>query len=317
MLVSCDWAHNEEKQVFYNGQTFIDKKELKEGDTVVCENIPLKLSKGFLKNNIEVLRVHQNLVADYREEKGLEKTDEGDAILIYMYYKEYPKDFKVYNGQSTLQNLYVGFKTLQKTKVTYHNRFFSDDAKMNKDIEKAFKSLSRNFIKEATKELQKYPIYTEFLVNIKGIGKNTAPGLISYIGDINKFPTVSKLWAYAGLHLKDGKAPKLRKGQNANWNGKFRSLLLGIVADSFIKQRTPKYRNIYDKEKEKLSKKEYPVGYLHKDFNFKKKKGGYCYKETDTKLTKLHIDKRARRKMMQIFVRDLYNKWKEIEKRKK
>jgi len=84
---------------------------------------------------------------------------------------------------------------------------------------------------------------------------------------------------------------------------------LGIIADSFVKKRTPKYRDIYDKAKAKLVLKEYPEGYLKEHFKGK-------YKDTDIKLTKLHIDKRARRKMMQIFVRDLYNKWKEIEKRK-
>lgn len=89
-----------------------------------------------------------------------------------------------------------------------------------------------------------YPIYS-WLKDIKGISYLLSAKLISYI-DISKSPTVSSLWAYAG------QAPDSRKkkGKKSNWNQELKMICFQI-GDSFIKQRTPKYREIYDIEKAK------------------------------------------------------------------
>ena len=56
---------------------------------------------------------------------------------------------------------------------------------------------------------QLQPIYTEFLSRIKGIGPVLGAGFPAYLVTPGRFATVSKLWAYCGLHTEqrteDGK----------------------------------------------------------------------------------------------------------------
>lgn len=66
---------------------------------------------------------------------------------------------------------------------------------------------------------------------------------------------VRSLWHYLGLHVVDGRSPKKRKGQRADWSPVGRTIVLmpGGIADSIIKLRTPVYRDEYDAQKERLS----------------------------------------------------------------
>ena len=73
---------------------------------------------------------------------------------------------------------------------------------------------------------------------------------------------------------------KKKKGEKANWNQKLKSHCYQLV-DCFIKQRTPKYREIYDKEKDKQIKNGIKKGHAHN---------------------------RAIRKVAKVFLRDLFNK---------
>lgn len=59
------------------------------------------------------------------------------------------------------------------------------------------------------------------------------------------------LWHYLGLHTVEGRLPKLRKGVQGDWNTKARTLILGPdgLRDQIVRQRTPKYRTIYDEAK--------------------------------------------------------------------
>jgi hypothetical protein len=85
---------------------------------------------------------------------------------------------------------------------------------------------------------------SKWLLEIKGIKHVLAAKLLAYI-DFSRTLGVGKLWAYAGLTPNSKKA----KGKTANWNQELRMICCGQIADSFIKQRTPKYRAIYDAEK--------------------------------------------------------------------
>jgi hypothetical protein len=61
-----------------------------------------------------------------------------------------------------------------------------------------YSSIENDIMKEMTSELNRYPI-SRWLLAHRGIGTVFAAGLIAYIGDIEKFGTVSKLWQYAGM----------------------------------------------------------------------------------------------------------------------
>jgi len=144
------------------------------------------------------------------------------------------------------------------------------------EIKKAIESLKNN------KEL---PI--EFLLRIKGISYITVAKLISYI-NIEKTKSVSALWRYSGLdptRIKRSKQISKEKAKEFG-NPYLKKELLKIIADQFIIQKTPKYIDIYNIEKQK---------------------------ELQKGLTKLHAHNRAKRKMIKIFIKDLYNNWKSIQ----
>jgi len=143
---------------------------------------------------------------------------------------------------------------------------------------------SKQLEKICKKEIIKYfkikenqiPIY-KWLISIKDISNILAAQLLANI-DIKKTPGITNLWSYAGLKPGDNK----KKGNKCNWNHTLKNICY-LISDGFVKQRTPKYRNAYDKEKEKQLKNELPKG---------------------------HADNRARRKAVKIFLKDLYLQWK-------
>lgn len=147
--------------------------------------------------------------------------------------------------------------------------------------------------------IESHPIYWDFLKKIRGIGPVLSSNIIKSFGYCERFDMVSALWKYCGLHVVDGKAPKRAKGEKIDWNPKLRTMCWKI-ADSFIKGNSPVYRQIYDSEKEKQFSLRFPKGELRKRYNSRGKDGPY--KEDDLQLSKGHVDNRARRKMVKIFL---------------
>lgn len=131
------------------------------------------------------------------------------------------------------------------------------------------------------------PIYADFLQDVEGIGHILAGGLIAWIGDIGRFATISKLWAYSGLHCdEEGKAVVRKTGEQTNWNVKLKTHLWKI-GESFVKSKG-RYRGLYDKYREREDK-EHP------------------------ELSKLHRYNRAKRKVVKIFLSNLWVRWRELE----
>jgi len=133
--------------------------------------------------------------------------------------------------------------------------------------------------KQIEEEVKKYPLI-EWLTSIKGISYNTSAYLISHI-DISRSTHVSDLWRYCGLdatHIKRMKKITQEEAKKFGHPG-LKKELLGIVADNFIKQRTPLYREVYDSEK---------------------------LRQSNIVKTKMHAHRRAIRKMMKIFLQHYY-----------
>lgn len=67
---------------------------------------------------------------------------------------------------------------------------------------------------------------------------------------------VRSLRHYLGLHVVDGRSPRLRKGVQGDWNTKGRTLVLAPdgLADQIIKHRTEPYRSLYDETKARLER---------------------------------------------------------------
>jgi len=164
--------------------------------------------------------------------------------------------------------------------------------------------------KEILEEVEKYPIWREWLMDVKGIGPCLAGGLLAWIGDIGKFPTVSKLWAYCGLHVVDGMAPRKKRGAKVTWNPKLRTHAWKI-GQSFMKVGGY-YKELYKKIKSEYLEK---MGKYIEDPSLCPK-----YKDCVKRLRKRsqpacrgHIDAMSRRKTVKIFLQHLWVKWRELE----
>lgn len=164
-------------------------------------------------------------------------------------------------------------------------------------------------------EVQKFPIYTEFLSKVKGCGPSMAAVIISCI-DINKAVYASKMVQYAGLNpgMKRGKkkdsdgniietdelvrGDKPTKGYLLPYNAFLKTKLMGVLAGCMIKANS-QYRIYYDNMKERLSNSDRTVN------------GKPDKKWKDE--TKGHINMASQRYMIKMFLQDVYQVWRELE----
>ena len=148
------------------------------------------------------------------------------------------------------------------------------------------RKLERTYQKRMMEYVEKESIYTEWLVNIKGISAILTANMLKCAGYCERFPHVASLWKMSGLNVVDGKAPKKTKGQTLGFNPQMRTLSY-LIGDSFVKKRTEPYRGIYDAEKvrqKELVDNEAP----------------------NAPESLLHADLRARRKMVKTFWEHYY-----------
>jgi len=62
------------------------------------------------------------------------------------------------------------------------------------------------------------------------------------------------VWHYLGLHVVNGRSPRKQKGQQADWDPLGRTAVLQPdgIADAIVRNRVPRYRDIYDDSKARL-----------------------------------------------------------------
>jgi hypothetical protein len=71
---------------------------------------------------------------------------------------------------------------------------------LHSNTEKKLEAVERGFVEDLKKLVKFHVVWDRWLKDVNGIGTVLAAGLIAY-ADARKFDSVSKLWAYAGLHL--------------------------------------------------------------------------------------------------------------------
>lgn len=103
---------------------------------------------------------------------------------------------------------------------------FFDEKKASDVILKALKAEESSAERALAKATEKLAIYTEVLRKVEGCGVVIASGIISSIIDIRRFQTNTKLKAFMGVHvLPDGRFPRKRTGEVANWKNEARQAL--------------------------------------------------------------------------------------------
>jgi hypothetical protein len=146
---------------------------------------------------------------------------------------------------------------------------------------------------------------------VPGIGPSIAGALIASIGDMRKFPTEAKFWAFCGLHTlkSDGKKfepgeqplggimARRRTGQLSNWQPKARQALY-LLADQF-NRRPGSYWGQKLIENKKAYRLKHPEA-------VKNEAGKLRYNDG-------HIHKMALWKTLRQFTRWLYREWTRLE----
>lgn len=204
-----------------------------------------------------------------------------------------------------------------------------------KDILANTKSFEKEIQKRLTNEIKAYPLYSDYLLNIQGIGVILSAGIMAYIENVGRFKNISSLWQYAGLGMNtfcnkcnkptyvevkyDTKtAKRLRPmkqcdkcgsdtvsmrqkrttGYQSNYNDKFK-VLCWKIASSFVKQSAAKsgYRRIYDQVKADEHTK-HPETVI---INGKKTQNDG------------HLHNKAMRKTVKIFLSHIWTTWRQME----
>jgi hypothetical protein len=156
------------------------------------------------------------------------------------------------------------------------------------------------------KLLDEFPIWSEFLVNVKGVGPTMGAVIISEL-DPHKAQYVSSFWKYAGIDVgQDGKGRSRKKEhlvdctymdaegneqikKGITFNPFLKTKLVGVLAGSFLKAKAD-YADIY-------------YNYRNRLLNHPEHK----------EKTKLHQHRMANRYMIKIFLMNLWTTWRRLE----
>lgn len=190
------------------------------------------------------------------------------------------------------------------------------------DLVKPWVKIHDQVITAAAKQLKGVPIYEGWLKHVRGIGPKLAVQFIALIQPIGDFPNVAKLWAYAGYAVgDDGRAVRRQAGKQSRWNPDLKKL--GFQAgDCWIKlKRTDKetgellddggpFRVLFDRYKLK-DRAAHPekMPLLNKAGKQEVDRSG----KLRWKYNDAHINNRARRYAIKIFLALLWQAWREME----
>lgn len=253
------------------------------------------------------IQTGNRIVASFRDKLGIEPSQAeeevpaGENIL-----KELRAEYKLITD---------GVKRITKAFKPQSNLLTTlGEVKLIEAYEHLMKS-EESHVKLIESELANYPIYTQWLANVRGCGPLMAGVILSEI-DITKCNSISALWAYCGLDvvvttneetgeiIEEGRSRKkhhLKPKQYTNRDGEImdtvgitfnpflKTKLVGVLGSVFIKLGGP-YREIYD-------------GYKHRLENHPK----------HAEKTKGHRHNMAVRYMVKEFLADLWTEWRTIE----
>lgn len=190
-----------------------------------------------------------------------------------------------------------------------HLRKNQKEDKTTEELEEELKKLESFVDKIVADKIETHPAYHWFS-RVKGIGKENIAKVVGLIDPV-KAPHVSSLWKWAGLHVQDGKALKRERGKKLDYNSELRSMCWRL-ASSLMRARG-KYYSYYISQKKLETQKYENLGWTIVPSNRLPKKAGKKY-EPEGIISLGHIDNRAKRKMIKLFLSHLWAVWREAVK---
>jgi hypothetical protein len=134
-----------------------------------------------------------------------------------------------------------------------------------RDLEAAERAVNRQLAR-----LSRRHFLSGWIEATPGIGLPGFGRLIAVTGALDRFATTSKLWAYLGMHVQDGMAPRRRRGQRSAWSVQGR-VVCHQLARSIVRARRSRYREAYDRKKAEYLARDRrgpsacPFGQTHRD----------------------------------------------------
>lgn len=186
-------------------------------------------------------------------------------------------------------------------------------------------AVEKQLQKEFRNQLQNFEIHKR-LIAVKGVAETLSAQLIAIIQDPRRFKTVSKLWKYAGLGLReDGSIQKRVKGGKVDYNPRLKTLCWKLT-DSWIKHHNGYYGKLLKEFKADEERKNKPfkvkkqdaIGYIVAESGVGIPKGTKVKKNNLKKIKKdeflvirckSHILNRARRRVAKRFLAQLWATW--------
>jgi len=192
-----------------------------------------------------------------------------------------------------------------------------------------FLETEKDMVKTVSKTVLDFPIYTNYLANIKGIGPLSAAILIATL-DPYRARHCSSFQACAGIdvvHIEDDKGNVVGIGRNNHkeclvtrkyldkhgkeqeklsitYNPFLKSKLLGVIVPNLIKAKNELYYPTY---------LDYKARQIEKYSTITGMKDGKPVREYQGGMTLRHIDNRAKRYAAKWFLNDLWNFWRKQE----
>jgi len=161
--------------------------------------------------------------------------------------------------------------------------------------------------------LAKQHIMADWVEACPGLGYGGFARIVGVTGDFMLFPNVAKVWAYMGMHVINGHAPKREKGVKGNWSPQGR-VVAHQIGDSIVKLGRGRYREMYDSKKAeylarpRLGDSGCPMmGQVHKD---KTGKVLACVKPGENgNETSAHLHNAAMRVAVKELLKDMWVEW--------
>ena len=163
------------------------------------------------------------------------------------------------------------------------------------------------------------PVWT-WITSIRGMASGSLPAqLLAQIDDPGKFETISKLWAFSGWAVRDGKIDRCERGKTAPYNRTLKSTCY-LCVQQFVYQQTPVYSDLYYEEKDRQLQL-HPVPICSKCGGAAVQVGqqwrcGECGQKNTNhalKYTPGHIDAMAKRKVAKIFLQHVWLVWRQCD----
>lgn len=157
---------------------------------------------------------------------------------------------------------------------------------------------------------RQYPIFTEWIGPcVKGVAETLTAGLIAGIRDISRFDTVSKLWKYCGVGLREGDVIQKRvKGQKIDYSP-FLKTLCWKLGEQFVKigdrgyygQKYQEFKAHEQKKAQAAGLKILPQAEIDK------------LPSPEGTISEGHVHNRSKRKVVKLFLSHLWEVWRTLE----